>query len=114
MGEPGKADNKVSTIPHKKMIEAVQSDNKKMKLPYSFVHSDNKVNYNPCRSVSSLVLYPGETLPYQLPPEMSALPIIHISPRRGNQYNWFQSKIQMPFVSRLKCDFIPGRKGLPA
>ena len=34
IGEPGKADNKISTIPHKKLIEVMGHDNIKIRLPY--------------------------------------------------------------------------------
>ena len=56
-GEPGKAENKVNTIPHKKVVEVVRLDNKRIKIPYSNASQD-KTSYNPCKSVNSGVLHP--------------------------------------------------------
>ena len=91
MGEPGKADNKVNTIPHKKVVEVVKL-NKRIKIPYSFASKD-ETSYNPCKSVNSVVLYPGEVLPHQVPLEMSSFQFVHICPRRNSKHDWVKSRI---------------------
>ena len=60
MGEPGKADNKVITIPLKKVIEIRTDNNKRIVLPYCTLSPQNKLHDVACRASKAVTLYPGE------------------------------------------------------
>ena len=47
IGEPSKADNRISTIPHKKIIEVMGFDNKRIRLPY-FSKIPSSTTYTTC------------------------------------------------------------------
>ena len=91
IGEPGKVDNKIVTIPHHKVIEALDIHNKKVRLPYSPKKKPN-FNYVPCRVVRTETIYQGGGLTYKLPPEFRNASYVNISPRRNSLHPWLESK----------------------
>ena len=66
LGEPGKVDNKIITIPHKSLIEFANTSKKRIMLPYcSKPKSPNKIVH--LKSNSKQVVYPKQSLLIQLP-----------------------------------------------
>ena len=92
VGEPGKADNKIVTIPHKKLIETVDSSGDVVKIPYSLGKRNAKILYAPCRAVQSRTLYPGQTFAFQVPREFQSFSYINVSPRRTQTNPWVDCK----------------------
>ena len=92
IGEPGKADNRISTIPHKKIIEVMGFDNKKIRLPY-FSKIPSSTTYTTCRSTKRITLYPGEILNQPLPLEMHSAKYVSIAPKRRDDLSWIQPRI---------------------
>ena len=68
IGEPAKVDNKIVTIPHKKLIET--NDDKGNKV---FLQSMNKSHHERhlVRVTSSQTIFPGDPLNYSLPSSLS-------------------------------------------
>ena len=92
VGEPGKADNKIVTIPHRKLIETVDSSGKIVKIPYSLGKRNSKILYASCRAVQSRTLYPGHTLAFQVPREFQSLSYVNVSPRRTQTNPWVECR----------------------
>ena len=92
VGEPGKVDNMIMTVPHKKHIKVRTDENKILTLPYCTASSKDKSCYSACRSSKSVTLYPGESLMYQLPYEMHSVQFVQVSPRRETHYQWFEPR----------------------
>ena len=53
VGEPGKADNKIITIPHRKLSQTVDSTGNVIKIPYSLERMASDIMYTTCRAVQS-------------------------------------------------------------
>ena len=91
LGEPGKVDNRISTVPHRRMIECVGHDSLKVRIPYGNVQQDK--NFSLCRSAKTTSIYPGEALAVQVPSCMKAQSLVYIAPRRTNFHSWFAPKV---------------------
>ena len=89
IGEPGKFDNKIITIPHHKIIEAIDVDNNTVKLPYYPKIIMHNIDYIPCRARTTQIIYQGQKLKYELPPELKNESYVNISPRRNTSTIWF-------------------------
>ena len=92
VGEPGKADNKVVTIPHKKVIEVLDDAGRKVVLPYCPKNRKTCNNYAPCKAMKNEVIFPDESIVYELPPKMQNESVINISPRRFSSYTWLEPR----------------------
>ena len=92
VGEPGKADNKIITIPHQKIIETVDSKGKVVKIPYSLKRMTSETIYSTCRAVQSETLYPGQELIYKVPKQFQTCSYVNVSPRRMHYYPWVECR----------------------
>ena len=71
IGEPGKEDNMIITIPHKKLVEFTNSEQKRIRLPYSQAKSANLESSTfYCKAPKSETIYKGENIKILLPPGM--------------------------------------------
>ena len=95
VGEPGKADNKITTIPHKKKIKIVSDNAKEIILPYKCRISQKNNSYSTCRAIRSYTCFPGDKVNQMLDPHMHHHSHVCISPRKDNSnpWPWFQPKI---------------------
>ena len=66
VGEPGKVDNMIVTIPHKRIIEVKDLNNKTVRLPYSPKLATTNCNFTPCKAIKSEIIYPGASITYTL------------------------------------------------
>ena len=92
VGEPGKVDNMIVTIPHKRIIEVKDLNNKTVRLPYSPKLATTNCNFTPCKAIKSEIIYPGASITYDLPMELRTVSYVNISPRKVSQPPWIESK----------------------
>ena len=92
IGEPGKADNKIVTIPHEKVIKVLDDQGKTAVLPYWPKNRNPNFNYAPCKAMKTEVIFPNHSIEYQLPPRMQQESVINISPSRSCSPLWFNPK----------------------
>ena len=83
IGEPGKADNKIVTIPHHKIIK-VGDDKKKITLPYWPKKAFSTSKYVACKAVKTQVIYPEEEITFELPAELKTETRVNLMPRRSS------------------------------
>ena len=83
IGEPGKADNQIVTIAHKKVIKVLDDMGKTVALPYWPKNRNPDFNYAPCKAIKTEVIFPNQSFEYQLPPTMQQESVINISPIRS-------------------------------
>ena len=73
LGEPGKLDNAIVTIPHKKVVKFLDLNNRRMVVPYSYKREE-KGNINldvfRCKAKKNEVIYQDQLLQIKLPPNM--------------------------------------------
>ena len=84
IGEPGKIDNKIETLPCEKLIRTIDIHNKSVLLPYQY----HKTTYNRnfiCRSAVNHVLYPGSTMQVDIPAMFHAERDLIFTPRLPNK-----------------------------
>merc|ERR1711891_29369 len=67
IGEPGKKDNKIVTIPHNKVIEVLCDIGTKVVLPYAPKDFPQTPNHATCRAIQNETIYPGQSLNIELP-----------------------------------------------
>ena len=67
IGEPGKRDNKIVTVPHLKKIRTEDIDGKLVFLNYS--NLQDKIRHL-CKSQETIMLSKGDSMVYKLPPEL--------------------------------------------
>ena len=91
VGEPGKVDNRIITIPHKRIIEVKDVNDKTIRLPYSPKVSTSACYFTPCRATKSETIYPGSCTTYHLPMELRTAPYVNIAPRRESPFPWIIS-----------------------
>lgn len=80
VGEPGKRDNKIITIPHQKRIEFVQGEHT-ISIPYHRTRK-GKSDYKLARVKEKTTLYPGESIKIGLDEEMTDRELA-VTPRAG-------------------------------
>ena len=91
VGEPGKVDNRIITIPHKRIIEVKDVNDKTIRLPYSPKVSTSACYFTPCRATKSETIYPGSCTTYHLPMELRTARYVNIAPRRESPFPWIKS-----------------------
>ena len=68
VGEPGKQDNEIITIPHKKLIEFVNDEKKRIQLPYSFKSTGQPTcSTFHCKALKNETIYQNQPFNIQLP-----------------------------------------------
>ena len=70
LGEPGKVDNSIVTIPHLKLVEFSDLNGKRMLVPYSFTLEDKTIKESDvfrCKASKNEVVYEGQSVQIQLP-----------------------------------------------
>ena len=80
IGEPGKKDNFISTIPSEKIICLLDVNNVPLAIPYE----TKPIPYNRhfiCRSSVNMVLYPGDNTPVTIPTILQNEPNLIFTPR---------------------------------
>lgn len=80
IGEPGKKDNFITTVPSKKLISCIDVNNVAIEIPYE----SKPVLYNRCficRSACNLVIYPGEKVKVDIPTMLQSETSLIFSPR---------------------------------
>ena len=93
IGEPGKVDNEIITIPHKSLIEMTDINGKRIKLPYSNKTSSTaEKSIFHCKSESNLVIYPSQKLKVKLPIQMRKIEYAAVTPKTTKAYSWIRSK----------------------
>ena len=70
VGEPGKADNEIITIPHKKLVEFTNTEKKRVRLPYSTKSSSQENSTFLCKAIRNETIYEDHSIRVQLPPGM--------------------------------------------
>ena len=91
VGEPGKVDNNIATLPHKKVVECTGYNGSKVRIPYC-TKLTNK-DFSLCRSTKTTTVYPGETISIQVPSYMRAYKYVCVAPRRTNFLPWVTPKV---------------------
>ena len=85
IGEPGKKDNKIITIPHLKKIKTEDVDGRIVFLNYS---NENSHPRHLCMLKSSRVIFPGETILYELPSHLHKEAQVVTSPVVDDYQTW--------------------------
>ena len=67
IGEPGKADNEILTLPHKQQIEFKSTEGKKITVSYSTKWLPNSVCAVMCKSEQTQAIYPGHRIQIEIP-----------------------------------------------
>ena len=93
IGEPGKVDNKIITLPHLRKVKTEDINGQTIVLNYSNKNTERHL----CKVNAGEVLLEGESLRYKLPPHLEAEPVVAISPIRGNKTSWIDPEI-LPVV----------------
>ena len=60
MGEPGKADNRITTIPHRKIIQFLDVNNRKCQLSY-YTPKQLPNKSSTCRATTAITQYPKDS-----------------------------------------------------
>ena len=89
IGEPGKADNRIITLPHLKKIKTKDMNGETIILNYSNKSKDRHL----CKVSAGKVLLVGESIKYELPVHLKNADQVAISPIREHQPTWITSKI---------------------
>ena len=89
VGEPGKGDNKIVTLPHLKTIQVEDDLGNQVELDYS---AQKKPVRHLCRSLKTQVVYPGETVEYQVPENLQNGEPVIVTPVRGQQ-TWIPAAV---------------------
>ena len=92
MGEPGKADNRITTIPHRKVVLFMDESNHKYQLPY-YANKQHPASFSTCRATKSETLYPHDSLAFKLPIELGSVSHVQIAPKRSNLHTWIKPSI---------------------
>ena len=67
VGEPGKADNKIVTYPHKQEVGLKTADGQRVLIPYSKKDLQPTNSSFHCKSNTKQVIYPGQSLDVEVP-----------------------------------------------
>ena len=92
MGEPGKADNRITTIPHRKIIQFLDVNNRKCQLSY-YTPKQLPNKSSTCRATTAITLYPKDSFYWKIPSDMSQASHVQIAPKRSNFHTWIKPKI---------------------
>ena len=96
IGEPGKEDNMIVTIPHKKLIEFTNSEQKRIRLPYSQAKLSGQESLTfYCKAPKTEVIYEGESIKVLLPPGMRDRKNVAISSINPNLYPGIKPQVRL-------------------
>ena len=93
IGEPGKKDNKIVTIPHNKVIELHCDAGNKMVLPYAPKNHPQIQSSATCKAVQSETIYPDQAITVELPMVFKSEECVAISRRRETPQPWIVGKV---------------------
>ena len=99
IGEPGKVDNMISTIPHKKIIITKDDDGKETRLKYHSRCLNNYSDYVRGISTESRTLYPSDSYKLQLSKPMPEQSKVAITPSRGSPVSAIT-----PYITQINGD----------
>ena len=91
LGEPGKRDNKMWTVPYQSLVMLKKSD-KVHSTPY-LEPDTNHQNYTAVRMAKTTVVEPGEFVELTVPPTLGEPRELVISPRRQDD-PWFSPMVR--------------------
>ena len=91
IGEPGKLDNEIITLPHLKKIKTKDINGKATFINYWHKNIDSPRHL--CKNAKTMVMQAGEMLVYKLPPHLQNQTHVAISPIRDKQPSWVTPKV---------------------
>ena len=92
IGEPGKVDNEIVTMPLKRLIEMNDVNKKRVKFQYL---SKSKNLHNPlfvCKSIKSETIYPNQAINVKLPIHLRNLSQVTVTTKNSKLYPWVKTK----------------------
>ena len=87
IGEPGKSDNGIITLPHLKKIQTKDIDGNLVYIDYSTCEEKRR---HICRINKDKVLLPGDSLICKLPNYLENKTLVAMSPVKENEANWIK------------------------
>ena len=96
IGEPGKADNEILTIPHKQKIEFKSTKGKQITVPYSTKWLPNSVCAVMCKSEQIQTIYPGHQIQVEVPFNLRRVKRFSVTPSRSKKKPWIKESIVTP------------------
>ena len=96
LGEPGKVDNSIVTIPHLKLVEFSDLHGKRMLVPYSFTLEDKTIKEPDvfrCKASKNEVVYEGQSVQIQLPVYMRKEKRVALANKNVNLYPGIRSQV---------------------
>ena len=93
LGEPGKQDNEIVTIPHKKLVEFTAVDGKRVRLAYSSKYITFESSTFHCKSTKQETIYPNQSLKISLPIGMRNATEVAVTARNPSLHPWVKCKI---------------------
>ena len=90
VGEPGKYDNGIITLPHLKKIQTKDMDGNSIYLDYSTL--EEKRRYI-CKVTYDRMLLPNDSFSYKLPPHLDKEISVAISPLKDKDQRWLSPEI---------------------
>ena len=91
IGEPGKLDNKIITLPHLKQVKTMDVDGNKTFIKYWFKNQDSPRHL--CRNDKTMGMLVGDKLVYKLPSHLQDETHVVISPTRDKQPGWVVPRV---------------------
>ena len=85
IGEPGKKDNKTIIVPHLRKIRTVDINGKTVFIDYS--NTKGSIRHL-CKSQCKQVLFRGESMMYELPPELKGEEYLAVAPVIQSYQQW--------------------------
>ena len=91
IGEPGKLDNQIITLPHLKQVKTKDVDGNTTFIRYWHRNRDSPRHL--CKSIKTMVMLVGDKLTYKLPSHLQDQTHVAISPVRDKQPDWIMPKV---------------------
>ena len=98
IGEPGKRDNEIITIPHWKKIRCIDINGKTVYLTYS--DWEGKIRHL-CKLETEKMLFPGDSFEFRLPSELEGESEVALSPVVESQLDWLTPEIKQVVDGRI-------------
>ena len=93
IGDPGKQDNKIITIPHSKSIEMISDLGNKIVLPYAPKIIPQIKGHDTCRAVKDETIYANQFIDVKLPADFQSGEYVAISSRKETARPWVTGRI---------------------
>ena len=94
LGEPGKRDNAIVTIPHERMVEFSSDKGKRIRVPYTSSQENiPATEVFHCKALKNDTIYSDHTLTIQLPIHMRKNKCVVLTNKNTSQYPGIKSKI---------------------